>query len=237
MSYKNPKIDWKASDVVLNEDFNRIEGNVDYLKVNTVPITTSILAGTGLTGGGTLDNNRTLSADFGVGGTQIARGNHTHSEYAPSSVSISAGTGLTGGGTIASSRTISANFGTSSTQVARGNHTHSEYAKASFGHGMESIFVRGENDTVNRTISIGTHNHILIKYRDNAYILSSSDSSNALDLLRNRFQVVPISSITMSEAHYPYVSISNYTNTSLSLRATSSGRKNDATAEVHWYVF
>jgi hypothetical protein len=43
-----------------------------------VPTSRQVLAGTGLTGGGDLTTNRTLSVDFGSGATQVAAGNHTH---------------------------------------------------------------------------------------------------------------------------------------------------------------
>ena len=39
----------------------------------------TISAGTGLTGGGSLSSNRTLSANFGTGAGTIAEGNHGHS--------------------------------------------------------------------------------------------------------------------------------------------------------------
>lgn len=42
---------------------------------------TKISAGTGLSGGGDLSKDRTISANFGTGSTQVARGNHTHSGY------------------------------------------------------------------------------------------------------------------------------------------------------------
>jgi hypothetical protein len=40
--------------------------------------TRQVIAGTGLTGGGTLAADRTISVDFGTGNTQAARGDHNH---------------------------------------------------------------------------------------------------------------------------------------------------------------
>lgn len=45
--------------------------------------TRQVKAGTGLTGGGPLSSDVTLSANFGTGVNQVARGNHTHDNYAP----------------------------------------------------------------------------------------------------------------------------------------------------------
>lgn len=45
--------------------------------------TRQVKAGTGLTGGGPLSSDVTLSANFGIGANQVARGNHTHDNYAP----------------------------------------------------------------------------------------------------------------------------------------------------------
>lgn len=124
MAIITPKTNWNGSDIVLPEDLNRIESNISELdgggKLNERIIT----AGTGLTGGGALSQDRTISANFGDGVNQIPRGNHTHSDYVPDTRSVSAGTGLTGGGTLVSDRTISANFGSGYSQIPRGNHTH-----------------------------------------------------------------------------------------------------------------
>ena len=78
-----------ANDISLDTSSSR---NVDHDSV-------SVLAGTGLSGGGTISVNRTLSLDT----TSTRNVDH-------SSVSISAGTGLSGGGTIAASRTLSLDY-------------------------------------------------------------------------------------------------------------------------------
>ncbi len=46
-----------------------------------------IIAGVGLEGGGSLRNNVTISAKFGTGYNDVARGNHTHGDSVPSSFS------------------------------------------------------------------------------------------------------------------------------------------------------
>lgn len=46
-----------------------------------VPPNRGIIAGTGLTGGGSLSNDITLSVNFGNSWSTVARGNHEHSQY------------------------------------------------------------------------------------------------------------------------------------------------------------
>lgn len=55
--------------------------------VGAAPSTRTITAGTGLTGGGDLSANRTLTLDIGTGASQAAAGNHVHS-----AASITSGT-------------------------------------------------------------------------------------------------------------------------------------------------
>ena len=94
----------------------------------------AVFAGTGLNGGGT-SGSVTLSADFGSGSNDIARGNHTHSGDISA---VNAGTGLNGGGT-SGSVTLSADFGSGSNDIARGNHTHAGQTWAtSSGPGLRS---------------------------------------------------------------------------------------------------
>lgn len=72
--------DWGS---ILN-DFLSVEHNADgTLNPNAslatkVPTTRIINAGTGLSGGGTLDSDVTISANFGTASGTIAQGNHTH---------------------------------------------------------------------------------------------------------------------------------------------------------------
>lgn len=53
---------------------------VNGVNINTlyVPVARNIIAGTGLTGGGTLAADRTLAINFGTAANTVAMGNHTH---------------------------------------------------------------------------------------------------------------------------------------------------------------
>ena len=50
--------------------------------------TRRILAGTGLSGGGDLSQDRTLSVDFGTSYNTVARGSHGHSGYLPNAINF-----------------------------------------------------------------------------------------------------------------------------------------------------
>ena len=67
----------------LTESAIKFNNNTIYHSGNITPVPTSrtITAGNGLTGGGNLSANRTLSVNFGSTATTVAKGNHTHSEY------------------------------------------------------------------------------------------------------------------------------------------------------------
>lgn len=65
------------------------EGTVPWKRLSGYP---SVQAGTGLWGGGSLAQSRTLSVDFGSGEGQVAEGNKT--------ITVNAGAGLSGGGTV-----------------------------------------------------------------------------------------------------------------------------------------
>ena len=96
-----------------------------------VPTTRNLTAGTGLTGGGDLSADRTfnvgagtgitvaadtVAADIGTSATQVAAGNHTHTQ------AQSHNTPDTDTATTSLHHTI----GTSATQAAAGNHTHTQ---------------------------------------------------------------------------------------------------------------
>ncbi len=100
----------------------------DYLATGVVPVERTITAGNGLTGGGSLTTNRTLS--LGTPSTispdttnNVTSTSHTHavSGLVPSAREIKAGTGLTGGGDLSADRTLSVNFGTTAGTVCQGN--------------------------------------------------------------------------------------------------------------------
>ena len=87
----------------------------DYLATGVVPVERTITAGNGLSGGGSLNADRTLSVDFG--------------KVVPVERTITAGNGLIGGGSLNTNRTIS--LGTPSTlsgsttnNVTDTSHTH-----------------------------------------------------------------------------------------------------------------
>ena len=65
---------------------NGLTGTVALTEGNTgfTPNTRSVSAGTGLTGGGNLTANRTLSAVFGTSAGTVAEGNHTHGGFTTS---------------------------------------------------------------------------------------------------------------------------------------------------------
>ena len=72
-----------------------------------VPTTRSVSSGTGLTGGGDLTADRTLSVSFGTTSGTAAEGNDSRITGAtPNTRTITAGTGLSGGGDLSANRTI-----------------------------------------------------------------------------------------------------------------------------------
>ena len=115
--------------------------------IGAVDSTTTVSAGTGLSGGGALSSDVTLNVVYGTEGSTSCEGNdarlsdsrtptahaQSHSSggsdpvspfsigAAESTRSISAGTGLTGGGDLTEDRTISVNFGTESGTVCQGS--------------------------------------------------------------------------------------------------------------------
>ena len=115
--------------------------------IGAVDSTTTVSAGTGLSGGGALSSNVTLNVVYGTDGSTSCEGNDarlidsrtptahasSHSSggsdpvspfsigAAESTRSILAGTGLTGGGDLTENRTISVNFGTEGGTVCQGS--------------------------------------------------------------------------------------------------------------------
>ena len=86
--------------------------NTDSRIVNAVPNARTIIAGTGLTGGGDLSANRTLNVSYGTTAGTAAQGNDSRITGAVQT----AGTGLTKSGT-----SLSVNFGTTAGTVMQGN--------------------------------------------------------------------------------------------------------------------
>lgn len=95
---------------------------LDNLITNPVPDTRSILAGTGLTGGGNLTADRTLTVSYGTTAGTATQGNDARIVGAVQNTrSVLAGTGLTGGGALTADVTLTANFGTAAGTIAQGN--------------------------------------------------------------------------------------------------------------------
>lgn len=117
-----------ATDLVINgpatiqqlaED---VETTIDSLSGISVPTSRSVVAGTGLTGGGALTSNVTIAANFGTSAGTIAQGNDTRIVNSVQNTrQVLAGQGLTGGGLLSGDVTIGANFGTTAGTIAEGN--------------------------------------------------------------------------------------------------------------------
>lgn len=90
--------------------------------VGAVSTATQVIAGTGLTGGGALTANVTLSASFGTAAGTITQGNDTRVVNAvQTSRNINTSTGLQGGGNLTADLTLSPVYGTTAGTVTQGN--------------------------------------------------------------------------------------------------------------------
>lgn len=125
-----------------------------------VPTSRTISSGTGLTGGGDLTANRTLSADFGTEAGKIAQGNDTRIVNAvQTSRTISTGDGLDGGGDLSANRTISVVFGDGAGEVCQGDdvrlsdartptthtHTSAQISDAASAATASKVIIRDSN--------------------------------------------------------------------------------------------
>ena len=117
---------------------------------------TQVIAGTGLSGGGTLAANRTLNVSYGTTAGTATQGNDSRIANAvPNSRTISAGTGLSGGGNLTANRTLSVSYGTAAGTAAQGNDTRIVNAvpntrTITAGTGLSG----GGNLTANRTLNV-----------------------------------------------------------------------------------
>jgi len=147
--------------------------------VGAVPTTRTVSAGNGLTGGGDLSANRTLSANFSSSAaalgtssagtaTTVSRGDHVHAMPSaanvgavPTARTISAGNGLTGGGDLSANRSLAANFAASTqplgasapgsaTTVSRGDHVHAMPSASDVGAVANSL-VDAKGDLISAT--------------------------------------------------------------------------------------
>jgi hypothetical protein len=92
------------------------------LDARYVAQTTQVIAGTGLSGGGPLSSNQTLSVAYGTTAGTAAQGNDSRITSAvPNTRTVSAGTGLTGGGALSSNVSLAVSYGTTAGTAAQGN--------------------------------------------------------------------------------------------------------------------
>lgn len=125
-----------------------------------VPTTRTVSAGTGLSGGGDLSADRTLSVSYGTASGTAAEGNDSRlsdsrtptahktshatgggDALAPSDIgavptsrSVSAGTGLSGGGDLSTDRTLTVSYGTAAGTAAEGNDSRLSDARTPTAH-------------------------------------------------------------------------------------------------------
>lgn len=112
-----------------------------------VPTTRQVIAGTGLTGGGALSADRTLTVAYGTTGTTAAAGNDTRITGAVQGTrQVLAGTGLTGGGDLTADRTLTVSYGTSGTTAAVGNDSRLSDARTPTAH--KSTHATGGTDAL-----------------------------------------------------------------------------------------
>ena len=115
--------------------------------IGAVPTTIQVIAGTGLSGGGSLTENRTLAVTYGKATGTACQGNDARLSNArtptahkathktggtdaltpadigavPTTVQVIAGTGLSGGGSLAANRTLTVKYGTGAGTACQGN--------------------------------------------------------------------------------------------------------------------
>lgn len=132
-----------VADTVIAVAYNATDDAYDILSATSITTgqlpstivyqTRTITAGNGLTGGGDLSANRTLTVGAGTGITvnasNVALDTSNTRNVDHSTVSVSAGNGITGGGTIAATRTLTLGTGgsitaTSGNVVTASSHQH-----------------------------------------------------------------------------------------------------------------
>ena len=122
--------------------------------------TIQIKPGTGLTGGGTLEADRTLTVKYGTGAGTACQGNDARLSNArtptahkathktggtdaltpadigavPTTVQVIAGTGLSGGGSLTANRTLTVKYGTGAGTVCQGNDSRLNNARTPVAH-------------------------------------------------------------------------------------------------------
>lgn len=122
--------------------------------------TIQIKPGTGLTGGGTLEADRTLTVSYGTAAGTACQGNDARLSNArtptahkathktggtdaltpadigavPTTVQVIAGTGLSGGGSLTANRTLTVKYGTGAGTVCQGNDSRLNNARTPVAH-------------------------------------------------------------------------------------------------------
>lgn len=149
------------------------------------PSTRSVASGTGLTGGGDLSADRTLTVTYGSIGGTATQGNdprnsdartplaHVHVEAdvtnltadlagkAPTSRLVTAGTGLTGGGSLAADRTLTVAYGTTAGTTTEGNDSRITGAiQATLVNAKGDLIAATADDAVTR-LGIGSGGQVL----------------------------------------------------------------------------
>lgn len=115
-----------------------------------------VIAGTGLTGGGTLAADRTLAVSYGTAAGTAAQGNDSRITGAVQTTrQVLSGTGLTGGGDLSADRTLAVAYGTTSTTATVGNDTRVVNAVQSARQVLSGTGLTGGGDlTADRTLAV-----------------------------------------------------------------------------------
>ena len=164
---------------------NSVQDVLEVLASNKANTSTQIIAGTGLTGGGALSANRTLSVSYGTTTGTAAQGNDSRIVNAvPNTRAITAGTGLTGGGTLAANRTLNVIYGTTAGTAVQGNDSRIVNAVPNTRNITAGTGLTGGGDlSANRTLSVAASNttvHGGLKSRlSGTTLYIRSDGSNA----------------------------------------------------------
>lgn len=117
-----PEVSRSAFGYLVVDNLTDLDSRVTTNASGKADKTTTVSAGTGLTGGGDLSANRTLTVAYGTTAGTAAQGNDTRVANAvQTSRLVTAGTGLTGGGDLSADRTLTVAYGNTSTTAASGD--------------------------------------------------------------------------------------------------------------------
>lgn len=117
-----PEVSRAAFGYIVVDNLTDLDARVTTNASGKADKTTTVAAGTGLTGGGDLSANRTLTVAYGTAAGTATQGNDTRVVNAVQPArQILAGTGLTGGGDLSADRTLTVAYGNTSTTAASGD--------------------------------------------------------------------------------------------------------------------